>query len=72
MDHAQVLANISLQIKTHRRAQGLSQAALAALSGVSTSFVRDAETRVGKCTIEKLLKVWTALGLEVASHEVVA
>jgi DNA-binding transcriptional regulator YiaG len=65
MNHAQVLTNLSLQIKTHRRSQGLSQADLAALSGVSTSFVRDAETQVGKCTVERLLKVWTTLGLEV-------
>ena len=70
MNHTQILANLSLQIKTHRRAQGLSQAALAALSGVSTSFVRDAETQVGKCTIEKLLKVWTTLGLAINSFEV--
>jgi DNA-binding transcriptional regulator YiaG len=69
MNHTQFLANFSLQIKTHRRAQGLSQADLAALSGVSTSFVRDAETQVGKCTIEKLLKVWTTLGLAVGSIE---
>ena len=70
MNHTQILANLSLQIKTNRRAQGLSQAALAALSGVSTSFVRDAETQVGKCTIEKLLKVWTTLGLAINSFEV--
>lgn len=70
MDHAQVLTHLSLQIKTHRRSQGLSQADLAALSGVSTSFVRDAETQVGKCTIEKLLKVWATLGLAIGPSEV--
>lgn len=59
-------SDFSNRIKAQRLAAQLSQSQLAAIAGVSTSFVRDAETVAGRCTLDKLLAVLNALNIELA------
>jgi HTH-type transcriptional regulator / antitoxin HipB len=59
-------SDFSSRIKAQRQAAQLSQSQLAAIAGVSTSFVRDAETLVGRCTLDRLLAVLNALNIELA------
>jgi transcriptional regulator with XRE-family HTH domain len=59
-------SDFSSRIKAQRLAAQLSQSQLAAIAGVSTSFVRDAESVAGRCTLDKLLAVLNALNIELA------
>jgi HTH-type transcriptional regulator / antitoxin HipB len=57
-------SQLSALIKTQRQLSGLSQSQLASATGLSTSFIRDAETQAGRCTLDKLLAVLEALNID--------
>lgn len=48
---------------TERKSQGLSRSQAASVCNVSTSFIRDAETEPGRCSLAKLSLVINGLGL---------
>ena len=54
------LANL---LTIERKRQGLSRAQAASVCNVSTSFIRDAETEPGRCSLAKLSQVINGLGL---------
>ncbi|WP_447778972.1 helix-turn-helix domain-containing protein [Variovorax boronicumulans] len=58
------LPELALRLKAERRRQGLSRAQAAAVCGVSTSFIRDAESDPGRCSLLKLLLLGSGLGLQ--------
>lgn len=55
-------------LRNERQRQHLSREQLAAVSGVSPSFIRDAESRPGACSFGKLLELVQGLGLTLAVH----
>ena len=57
------LAELAQHLQRERRRQGLSREQLAAVCNVSQSFIRDAESRPGRCSLEKLLQLTQGLGL---------
>lgn len=59
------LQALSIALLNERKRQRLSRTQLAAVSNVSTSFIRDAETAVEKCSLGKLVKLAETLGLRV-------
>ena len=59
------LAVLSTQLTAERKRQGLSREAAAAVCNVSTSFIRDAETDAGKCSLAKLLLLINGIGLKI-------
>lgn len=50
-------------LKQERKLQGLSRSEAAAVSNVSQSFIRDAETNPGRCTLERLVQYTNGIGL---------
>lgn len=64
------VAELAEQLRSARQRQHLSREQLAAVSGVSPSFIRDAESRPGACSFGKLLQLVQALGLALALHDV--
>jgi len=44
--------------------QDLSREQLAAVCGVSPSFIRDAESHPGRCSLELMLRLMQGLGLQ--------
>ena len=65
------LAALALALSAERKRQKLSREAAAAVCGVSTSFIRDAESSPENCSLGKLAKLVNGLGLslEVAGLE---
>ena len=61
-----MLANLARQLFDERKRQGLSREQAAAICNVSESFIRDAESDPGRCTLTKLLLLSQGLGLSVA------
>ena len=59
------LTNLAQQLLDERRQQGLSREQAAAISNVSVSFIRDAESDPGRCSLAKLLLLSRGLGLSV-------
>ena len=57
------LAELAHHLQQERRRQGLSREQLAAVCNVSQSFIRDAESQPGRCSLEKLLQLTQGLGL---------
>ena len=57
---------MALQLKRERQAQDLSREQLAAVCNVSPSFIRDAETDPGRCSVQLLLQLVQGLGLTIA------
>ena len=57
------LAELAQHLQRERRRQGLSREQLAAVCNVSQSFIRDAESQPGRCSLEKLLQLTQGLGL---------
>lgn len=57
------MPSLAEQLRRERQAQGLSREQLAAVCNVSTSFIRDAETTPGRCSLEMLLRLTQGLGL---------
>ena len=58
------LAELALALSAERKRQGLSREDAAAVCGVSTSFIRDAESNPENCTLGKLAKLINGLGLK--------
>lgn len=66
-------AKLASQLMVERKRQGLSRVQAAAVCNVSTSFIRDAESDPGRCSMAKLLRLTNGLGLsmEVVGWQVV-
>lgn len=59
----QSLGELAEALSAERKRQGLSREDAAAVCGVSTSFIRDAESAPENCTLGKLVKLIYGLGL---------
>lgn len=59
----QNLSQFAQQLLEERKRQGLSREQAAAVCNVSESFIRDAESDPGRCTLAKLLQLSQGLGL---------
>ncbi|MBT2334208.1 helix-turn-helix transcriptional regulator [Variovorax paradoxus] len=59
------LPELAKRLTAERKRQGLSRAQAASVCGVSPSFIRDAESEPGRCSLLKLLLLATGLGLKV-------
>ena len=57
-------STIADTIKAERKRQGLSREQLAGICGVSTSFIRDAESDAAQCTLGRLTQLIEALGMQ--------
>lgn len=62
--HTQTLNSLAQRLQRERQRQDLSREQLAAVCNVSTSFIRDAESNPGRCSLEKLLQLSQGLGLQ--------
>jgi len=60
---APVLAELAQRLQQERKTQGLSREQAAAVCNVSVSFIRDAESDPGRCSLERLLQLTQGLGL---------
>jgi HTH-type transcriptional regulator/antitoxin HipB len=58
-----VLPELAKRLMAERKRQGLSRAQAASVCNVSTSFIRDAETEPGRCSLARLLQLTSGLGL---------
>lgn len=61
--HTRTLHALAQRLRYERQRQGLTREQLAAVCNVSTSFIRDAESDPGRCTLERLLQLTQGLGL---------
>lgn len=57
------LIDFAKTLESARKRQNLSRQEAAAVCGVSTSFIRDAEANPENCSLGKLLKLTEGLGL---------
>ncbi|MDO9404385.1 MAG: helix-turn-helix domain-containing protein [Polaromonas sp.] len=57
------LADLARELVAERKRQGLSREQAAAVCNVSESFIRDAESDPGRCSLLKLLELTAGLGL---------
>lgn len=57
------LSEFAKRLMTERKRQGLSRAQAAAVCNVSTSFIRDAESDPGRCSLARLQQLTGGLGL---------
>ncbi len=57
------LSELALALSAERKRQKLSREAAAAVCGVSTSFIRDAESHPENCSLGKLARLVNGLGL---------
>lgn len=57
------LMDLAKTLEFERKRQNLSRQEAAAVCGVSTSFIRDAEANPENCSLGKLLKLTEGLGL---------
>jgi ribosome-binding protein aMBF1 (putative translation factor) len=62
--HTKTLNALAQRLNRERQLQGLSRDQLAAVSNLSASFIRDAESNPGRCSLERLLQLTEALGLK--------
>jgi len=62
--HTKTLNSLAQRLQYERQRQDLSREQLAAVCNVSTSFIRDAESNPGRCSLEKLLQLTQGLGLQ--------
>ncbi len=60
------LSALAQQLMAERKRQGLTREQAASVCNVSVSFIRDAETAPGGCSLAKLLQLTHGLGLAVA------
>ncbi len=60
------LTELSQLLVAERKRQGLSRESAAAVCNVSTSFIRDAEADIGRCSVGKLLLLTSGLGLKIS------
>lgn len=61
--HTKTLNALALRLTHERQLQGLSREQLAAVCNVSSSFIRDAESNPGRCSLQLLLQLTEGLGL---------
>ena len=59
----QNLSELAQGLIVERKRQGLSREQAAAVCNVSESFIRDAESDPGRCSLTKLLQLTQGLGL---------
>ena len=59
------LKELSVQLLQERKRQGLTRAQAAGVCNVSESFIRDAETDPGRCSLALLLRLFTGMGLRI-------
>lgn len=59
----ELLPRLAQRLLAERKRQGLSRAQAAAVCNVSVSFIRDAESDPGRCTLARLLQLTRGLGL---------
>jgi HTH-type transcriptional regulator / antitoxin HipB len=64
--HTRSLNALAQRLRLERQRQGMTREQLAAVCNVSTSFIRDAESDPGRCTLERLLQLTQGLGLKAA------
>lgn len=62
--HTKTLNALAQRLNRERQLQGLSREQLAAVCNVSSSFIRDAESNPGRCSLERLLQLTEGLGLK--------
>lgn len=62
--HTKTLNALAQRMNRERQLQGLSREQLAAVCNVSSSFIRDAESNPGRCSLELLLQLTEGLGLK--------
>ncbi len=63
------LPDLAQRLMTERKQQGLSRAQAAAVCNVSTSFIRDAESDPGACSLALLIRLTRGLGIQLeATH----
>ncbi len=62
----QSLPELAQALMAERKRQGLSREQTAAVCNVSESFIRDAESDPGRCSLAKLLQLSEGLGLTLA------
>lgn len=60
---AQTLAELAQRLLTERKRQGLSREQAAAVCNVSPSFIRDAESDPGRCSLARMVQLTQGLGL---------
>lgn len=61
--HTKTLLDLAQRLKRERLVQNLSREQLATVCNVSTSFIRDAESDPGRCSLALLLQLIQGLGL---------
>jgi transcriptional regulator with XRE-family HTH domain len=59
----QTLPGLAQALVAERKRQGLSREQAAAVCNVSESFIRDAESDPGSCSLAKLLQLTQGMGL---------
>ena len=64
--HPGAFPTLAQHLAQERRSQGLSREQAAAVCNVSTSFIRDAESDPGRCSLAKLVLLTQGLGLTLA------
>ncbi len=62
--HTKTLLALAPRLQRERLAQNLSREQLAAVCNVSPSFIRDAESNPGRCSLELMLQLIQGLGLQ--------
>lgn len=62
----QALERLGQCLTQERKRQGLTRTQVSAICNVSESFVRDAESHPGNCTLSKLLQLVSGLGLSLS------
>jgi transcriptional regulator with XRE-family HTH domain len=58
-----LLSELAKALEAERKRQKLSREAAAAVCGVSTSFIRDVEANPESCSLGKLVRLVSGLGL---------
>lgn len=64
--HPDAFPTLAQHVARERRSQGLSREQAAAVCNVSTSFIRDAESNPGRCSLAKMVLLTQGLGLTLA------
>lgn len=62
--HTELMNALASRLKHERLVQNLSREQLAAVCGVSPSFIRDAESNPGRCSLVLMLQLIQGLGLK--------
>ena len=60
---AHALTELAQRLLAERKRQGLSREQAASVCDVSVSFIRDAESDPGRCSLARLLQLTQGLGL---------